>query len=317
MTRPTVSIITPSLNREGFLRRVIDSVAGQTYRAVEHIVVDGGSSDGSVRLLREAASRRRLRWISEPDDGMYQAINKGMAMAGGEILAYLNSDDLYFPWSIETAVAAFEANPDVDIVYGDLAYADTRTGRGGLRLYAPFRLGYLVRSAFIGQPTTFWRMHVSRDLGGFDEQFRFVADCDFWMRAARRFRLLKLDEILAVDGTHGGTLRANNREALLAELRVVRRRNGAESGLRGLALRVADLGYHGLHTQAAFLRFAWEWMRTRVLGRSPRRWKRFLNSSTRISLPRLILCLVPDARRRLGFGVISLPLDEPPSEPVT
>jgi hypothetical protein len=96
----------------------------------------------------------------------------------------------------------------------------------------------------------------------------------------------------------------------LEELRAVRYRNGAESGLRGLALRIADLAYFGFHTQTAFFRFAWEWLRTRVLGRPPRRWGRFLGSGARVSLPRLILCLVPDARRRLGFGVITLQLAE-------
>jgi glycosyltransferase involved in cell wall biosynthesis len=316
MTRPTVSIITPSLNREAFLRRAIESVAEQTYPAVEHIVVDGRSSDGSVKLLEQAEVRHGVRWVSEPDEGMYQAINKGLAMASGEIVAYLNSDDLYFPWSVETAVAAFEARPEIDVVYGDLAHVDTQTGRGGLRLYPPFRLGYLIRSAFIGQPTAFWRREVSAALHGFDEQFRFVADCDFWMRAGRRFRFLKLDEIQAVDGAHSGTLRAGNRDALLAELRVVRDRNGAESGLRGLALRGADLGYFGLHTQAAFLGFAWEWVRTRVLGRTPRRWGGFLGSDAQISVMRLLLCLVPDARRRLGYGVVMLRQPDTDTEPV-
>ena len=306
MTRPVVSIVTPSLNREEFLRRAIDSVANQSYPHVEHIVVDGGSSDGSVQLLEEAAARHGVRWVSEPDRGMYHAINKGMAMANGEILAYLNSDDLYFPWSVETAVAALEAHPETDVVYGDLAHVDPWTGRGGLRLYPPFRLGYLVRSAFIGQPTAFWRRQVSVELGGFDEQFRFVADCDFWMRAGRRFRFLKLDEIQAVDGAHAGTLRAKHGDALLTELRAVRLRNGAESGVRGFVLRSLDLSYHGLHTQAAFLGFAWEWVRTRILGRPRRRWGSFLESDARISLLRLILCFVPDPRRRLGFGVVTL-----------
>lgn len=305
---PLVTVVTPSLNRAAFLRRAIDTVASQTYPAIEHLVIDGGSTDGSLAVLEEAAARRGLRWVSEPDGGMYEAINKGMALATGEILAYLNTDDLYFPWSVATAVAALTAHPEAELVYGDLAYVDTTTGRGGLRLYAPFNLGYLTRSAFIGQPTAFWRRRVFSELGGFDERRRYVADCDFWMRAGRRFRFHKLDEIQAVDGTHPDTLRMRHRSALLAELRAVRLENGAEPRMRGLILRAGDLAYHGLHTQIAFLRFAIEWLRWRGLGRRPRGWRNFLESEVSISGPRLMLCLVPDPRHRLGSGVIRIPL---------
>jgi glycosyltransferase involved in cell wall biosynthesis len=308
MTRPLVTVVTPTLNRAAFLQRAIDTVVRQTYPAVEHIVIDGGSSDGSLAILEEAAARHGVRWLSEPDDGMYEAINKGMAMARGDVLAYLNTDDLYFPWSVASAVLALEANSEIDIVYGDLAYVDTATGRGGLRLYAPFNLGYLVRSAFIGQPTAFWRRHVFSELGGFDEGLRYVADCDFWMRAGHRFRFHKLDEILAVDGAHPDTLRMRNRDALLAELRSVRRKNGAEAGLPGLVLRGGDLVYHGIHTQMAFLGLTAEWLRLRALGRRPHRWRNLLQSNVRISAPRLALCLIPDPRHRLGTGVISVPL---------
>ena len=307
MRTTLVSVVTPSLNRAHLLRRAIQSVAAQTYPAIEHIVVDGGSTDGSVDLLREMADRHSIRWVSEPDDGMYYAINKGMRMAQGQILAYLNTDDLYFPWSVEVAVAALERDPSAAIVYGDLAHVDVRTGRGGLRLYAPFRLGYLVRTAFIGQPTAFWRREVFERLGGFDTDVRYVADCDFWMRAARQFRLTKVDEVQAVDGRHSGTLREAQREAVFSELATVRRRHGAPGGLRGLALRAVDVGYHVLHTQIAFTRFTLEWARNRLQRRRPRSWTRFLTSDVRISPPRLMLCLVPDPRRRPGWGVVALP----------
>ena len=306
MSITRVSIVTPSFNRAEMLERAILSVAGQGYRDIEHLVIDGGSTDGSVAVLEKMASLYGVRWVSEPDRGMYHAINKGMLIAQGQILAYLNSDDLYFPWSVETAVAAFDEDPLADIVYGDLAHLDTETGRGGLRLYAPFNLGYLVRSAFIGQPTAFWRRRVFEELGGFDEQLQFVADCDFWMRAGRRFRFIKLDEVQAVDGRHPGTLRETHRDEVFSELRVVRRKNGAQDGLAGLMFRGLDGIYHVLHTQVAFLGFALEWARSRVLRRPPRRWARFLSSESEISPVRLMLSLVPDPRRRLGWGVVTV-----------
>jgi glycosyltransferase involved in cell wall biosynthesis len=306
VTSPTVSIVTPSLNRADLLLRAITSVAQQTYPAIEHIIIDGGSTDGSIELLRKLERRYGIRWISGPDDGMYDAINKGMAMATGDICAYLNSDDLYFPWTVEVAVMAFGDRPDADVVYGDIAQVDVDSRRGKLRLYAPYNRGYLTRSAFIGQPTAFWRRHVFSELGGFDARLRYVADCDFWMRAGRTHSFLKLDEVQAVDGRHGGTLRATQGRDVEAELRRVRNANGAESGVRGFLLRITDIAYHMVHTQLAFTRFAVEWLRTRVLGRPPRAWRRFLLSDVGISPGRLLLALIPDPRRRIGWGVVTL-----------
>lgn len=302
MNPPLVSVITPTLNRRELLARTLRSVAEQTYPNVEHIVVDGGSTDGSVELLQG----HDVRWISERDHGMYAAINKGMSMASGQILAYLNSDDLYFPWTVDSAVSALLENPQVDVVYGDLAHLDTETGRGGLRLYPPFHLGYLVRSAFIGQPTAFWRRRVLTKLGGFDENLRFVADCDFWMRAGSHFRFLKLDEVLAVDGGHPATLRVTNSEEVVAELRAVRRKHGSEAGLKGLALRAFDMAYFAIHTEMAFLGLIANFVRARVLGRRPRRWRRLLESTVRLSLAQLLLCLIPGRRRWLGTRAVTL-----------
>src|SRR5690349_9655830 len=104
---PLVSIVTPSLNRVDLIESTLRSVRSQSYPNVEHIVVDGGSTDGTLEVLRRYEGTYGLRWMSEPDQGMYDAINKGLAMARGEILAYLNTDDLYLPWTIDTVVSTF------------------------------------------------------------------------------------------------------------------------------------------------------------------------------------------------------------------
>src|SRR5512143_842563 len=119
MGAPTVSIVTPTLNQARFLRRTLDSVRAQTYPVSEHIVVDGGSTDGTLDILAREGERPALQWTSGPDGGMYEAVNKGLAMASGEILGYLASDDVYLPWTIEAVVEAFAARPTVDIVFGD------------------------------------------------------------------------------------------------------------------------------------------------------------------------------------------------------
>ena len=109
--RPLVSIVTPTLNQAEYLGRTLGSVRRQTYPRIEHFVVDGGSTDATLHVLRAAESSAGMRWVSEPDDGMYDAINKGISRTTGEIVGYLNSDDLYFPWAVEAAVRVFESRP--------------------------------------------------------------------------------------------------------------------------------------------------------------------------------------------------------------
>src|SRR5262245_6146077 len=118
--QPLVSIVTPSLNQAGTIAQTLRSIREQSYPNVEHIVVDGVSTDGTLEILREAEAESTVRWSSGPDSGMYDAINKGFSQAHGEIFAYLNTDDSYFPWTVETAVHALQAHPAAGFVYGDL-----------------------------------------------------------------------------------------------------------------------------------------------------------------------------------------------------
>ncbi len=115
---PLVSIVTPSLNQGRFIQETILSVKDQTYPNIEHIIVDGGSTDGTLDIIKKYEGTYKMRWVSEPDSGQSDAINKGWRMAKGEILAYLNSDDTYMPWAVETAVELFSEHPDVAIIVG-------------------------------------------------------------------------------------------------------------------------------------------------------------------------------------------------------
>src|SRR4029079_2623963 len=113
-TRPLVSVVTPTLNQARFLERTLASVRGQTYPNIEHIVVDGGSTDGALEILERERRAGTLRTTSGPDAGMYDAVNKGLGMATGEVLAYLNSDDAWLPWAVERVMQVFESKPSVD-----------------------------------------------------------------------------------------------------------------------------------------------------------------------------------------------------------
>ncbi len=189
MTRdlPLVSIVTPTFNQGATIRETIDSVASQTYPAVEHIVIDGGSTDETVEILRSAP---RVRSISEKDRGQTHAINKGLRMARGEIVAYLNSDDLYLPHAVAAAVDALRSHPEVELVYGDglVIDGDGATLWEWLSRPEDWRLltGYFFLwndfTNYIMQQATFWRRRLHDRVGWFDEDFHLTMDIEFWLR---------------------------------------------------------------------------------------------------------------------------------------
>ena len=178
---PLVSIITPVLNRESMIGRCLASVAKQRYPRIEHIVVDGGSTDGTLDVIRAFERSNSIRWTSGPDGGMYDAINKGLAVAQGEILAYVNSDDLYLPWSVE--VAARSLGQEADIIYGDLAVMAAR--RFFIQYYPRFDQKHYTYEGALGQPTVFWTRSVVDRIGTFDASYELIGDCEYWLRAAR------------------------------------------------------------------------------------------------------------------------------------
>ena len=185
MTHPLVSIITPSFNQAAFLEETIQSVLGQTYPNLEYIIVDGGSRDGSQEIIRKYHERLAW-WVSEPDRGQTDALNKGFARARGEILAWLNSDDTYLPKAVEQAVTYLQANPLVGMVYGDAALIDEQgkvIGQFPARQtdYARLRRGFV----HIPQQAAFFRADLWRQVGPLDASFYFAMDYDLWVRLAK------------------------------------------------------------------------------------------------------------------------------------
>ena len=223
MGEPLVSIVTPSLNQARYIERTLDSIRDQTYPNIEHIVVDGGSSDGTLELLSRRADAK-LTWTSGPDRGMYDAINKGLREARGSILAYLNSDDFYPPWAVDRVVRLLNRRPDVGLVYGDYIRLDEVSGNTMLMLQAPFSRRYLKRIGFLPQPTVFWRRSLYERVGEFDSTLHFVGDCDYWIRASERVELGRLDEVLAYDRIQPGAKRSVEEGPLARELAGVRAR---------------------------------------------------------------------------------------------
>ena len=186
---PLISIVTPSYNQARFLEETIQSVLNQSYPKLEYIIVDGGSQDGSLEIIRRYAERLAW-WVSEPDLGQTDAINKGFAHAHGEILAWINSDDTYLPMALAAAAACLQAMPEAGMVYGDANLIDENgqvIGRFPARQtdYQRLRRGFV----HIPQQAAFFRASLWREVGPLDPTFYFAMDYDLWVRLARLSKL--------------------------------------------------------------------------------------------------------------------------------
>ena len=182
--QPLVSVITPSFNQAPFLEETIESVLAQSYPRIEYIVMDGDSTDGTQAILRRYVGQL-AKCVSEPDAGQTDAINKGLALATGEIFAWLNSDDRLLPHAVAEAVDFLQANPEAGMVYGDADYIDgegRRVGRfpSAQTDYTRLRRGYV----HIPQQAAFFRARLWRMVGPLDPTFYFAMDYDLWVRIA-------------------------------------------------------------------------------------------------------------------------------------
>jgi glycosyltransferase involved in cell wall biosynthesis len=197
MATPRLSIVTPSFNVRPFLRECLASVAAQESRDFEHIVVDGASTDGTVELL-SSWNGHAVRWVSEPDGGQSQALNKGFAMATGQVIGWLNADDLYEPWTAQRVLQHFEASEQLEFLYGLAVVIDTA---GGFVRVAPqprAQIADLYRfTNFIHQPAAFFRRSVVERFGGVDESLHYALDYDFWLRIGRHVHAEFVPEVLA------------------------------------------------------------------------------------------------------------------------
>jgi len=185
MQTPLISIVTPSFNQARYIESTIRSVLEQDYPAIEYIIVDGGSSDSSVEIIKRYAERLSW-WVSEKDQGQTDALNKGFAQARGEILAWINSDDTYQPGVFSAATKYLAEHPDIGMVYADTNFIDEK-GRvigqfpAAQTDYRRLKQGYV----HIPQQATFFRTDLWRKVGPLDPDFYFAMDYDLWVRLAK------------------------------------------------------------------------------------------------------------------------------------
>lgn len=202
--RPTITVVTPTFNAAGTIAHTFASLDAQNYPALDHVVVDGGSTDGTIELLQERAARGLLRFVSEPDDGLSDAFNKGVEMARGEIVGWLNADDLYLPGALDAVAEAAAENPAAEWITGHcrIIGADGAESRKAVTAYKNFLLhrwtyGLYLTNNFVSSPATFVRTDVLRLLGGLDVRFKYSADYDLWLRLGQRSKPVVLRQELA------------------------------------------------------------------------------------------------------------------------
>lgn len=223
---PLVSIVTPSYNQSKFLGEAIQSVLSQDYPYLEYIIVDGGSNDGSLEIIQRYTDRLAW-WVSEPDQGQTDAINKGFGVAKGDIFGWLNSDDVYLPGAVSEAVAFLQEHKETGMVYGDANLID-----GGGRVIGRFPAAQtdyrLLRRGYvhIPQQAAFFRAHLWKQVGPLDPTFYFAMDYDLWVRLAKISRLHYHPRLWANFRLHGDAKSIEADQRCWPEMVRVHRREG-------------------------------------------------------------------------------------------
>lgn len=208
MNPPKITIITPSFNQGKFIEQTINSVLGQEYPNLEYIVIDGGSTDNTVSILKKYG--KKIKWVSEKDKGQSDAINKGLKMATGDIVAWLNSDDYYLPGTLKRVAGYFASHPQAMWLSGDYQVIDEKgkdihgfvvSYKRFLRRFSSF--GMLSFANYIIQPSTFWRKEAMEEVGLINEGYRYCMDYDFWLRLMKKYPLHNIPDPLSAFRIHG------------------------------------------------------------------------------------------------------------------
>lgn len=237
-----VSIITPSYNQGEYIEDTLRSIMIQDYVNIEHIVIDGGSEDETIKILEKYENKYNLKWISEPDEGQSDAINKGFSLCNGEIVGWLNSDDCYFDAGVVSyVVEKFNEHDDVEVIYGDQVLMESDGKIIKIVKTPVWNYKRLLRFCFICQPALFFRKEVVSN--NKIKNLYLSMDYEYWLRLGLKYRFLKVNKILAADRLYEGTKRESNKLEHNIESREVSEMYGGSFGLYYYIMYFLDLIY--------------------------------------------------------------------------
>ena len=249
---PKITVITPSFNQGKFIKETIDSVLAQSYPNLEYWVMDGGSTDETVTILKSYGEK--INWISEPDSGQTDALNKGIRRATGEIITYINSDDVYLPNTLNTVAEYFTEHPQTQWVTGDYFIID-EAGKKIQSFVANYKkflhshlsLSLLLVANPVIQPNTFWRRSLMSEVGLFDETLHLCMDYDCWLRIMQRYPVAVLHQHFSLFRIHAKSKGGEQYTKQFAEEYAVARRYTTNTFL---------LALHKLHATLIVLAYS-------------------------------------------------------------
>lgn len=262
MTQPLVTVITPSYNQGRFIKETIESVLTQSYSNIEYIVVDGGSTDETLSILE--SYKDRLVYISEKDKGQSDAINKGFRMAHGEIVAWLNSDDVYEPGCVQKAVDEFKKNRDLGLVYGDgYIISEDSTKIRVFEYTQEFDFWKLVNLwDYVMQPAAFFRLDKLKEVGYLDIDLKYCMDWDLWIKLASVSEVKYIPSLLACSREYELTKTSTGGNERLDEISALLRKYSKKSDPVGIKSYRASTLY--VSNKDSVFRFFWVWNIFRV-----------------------------------------------------
>ncbi len=205
-----ITIITPSFNQVDFIEQSIKSVVNQSYKNIEYLILDGGSTDGSVDIIKKYAKKYPdiIKWQSKKDKGQVDALNLGLKMATGDIIAYINSDDYYLPGAFQIVIKEFKKKPSAQWLVGNCKVTDKRLSwTFKLKHLIPIEKSksWLFLSNWINQPAVFLRKDLVKQVGNFDSKYNYAFDYDYWLRCQQISLPLRLKQNLATFRVHGSS----------------------------------------------------------------------------------------------------------------